>query len=162
MRKTLALGAALTAIAAGSVLTPATAAAPTPTAHVGSVSKVRLIGGHPYVAGTYSCTGKVSHLWVSAKQGKGDLSQEGSGAQARSWFDRTKDNRLTCDGKEHTAVVRLFHRDGGRLVPEPRGRLAWVQFCLLTANSMKDLGGPDSAFSSNMHYRHVIRPGGSS
>jgi len=151
------LGLVAAGLGATGLVAPSASAAPAPTAEVISVSKVRLIDGKPFIAGTYRCTGKLSHLWVSAKQGRGDLSQEGSGADARAWWDRTKDNRVKCDGRKHTTLVRLWRRDdSGRLRPEPRGRLAWVQFCLLTANTPEDLG-EGGAFASNMHWRHVIR-----
>ena len=159
MRNTLALGIVTAALSASGLVAPAATAAVAPTAEVLSVSKVRLIDGKPYVAGTYRCTGKLSHLWVSAKQGKGDLSQEGSGVQSRAWWDKTKDNRLKCDGAWHTALVQLYRavEDTGRLRPEPEGGLAWVQFCLAAGNTPEQMDEGSGGFASNMHWRHVIR-----
>jgi hypothetical protein len=126
----------------------------TPTARVISVSKVYLVDGRPMVTGTYKCTGRLSHLWVSAKQGRGNLAQEGSGAIARSWYQRTWDNKVNCNGKRHTAIFRLRPTgDTGRLRD---GRRAWVQFCLLTANRPDGFEeGGNSSFASNMRYRRV-------
>jgi hypothetical protein len=148
--------------AAGTVVaTPAEAAAPTLSAQVVSVSKVHLIGRRPYVAGSYSCTGTYTHLWVSAKQGKGDLTEEGSGRHARAWWERTKDQKLNCDGDVHTIVVRLRRTQQtahtGRLIPEPRGRKAYVQFCLVIGNQPDLSDAFPDGFSSDMHYRSVIR-----
>jgi hypothetical protein len=162
MAHTWARWTAAAVVAAGGVVMPsAEAAAPAPSATVVSVSKVHLVNGKPFVAGTYSCTGKLSHLWVSAKQGRGNLAVEGSGAKARAWWERTRDNKLNCDGNEHTVLVRLHRTDKaahtGRLIPEPRGRRAWVQFCIVTGNNVDDLNEGTGGFDSSMKYRHVIR-----
>ena len=158
MRQKMATVAALTALVFGGMGgAPADAVnqkAVKPTATVVSVSKVYLVDGRPMVAGTYRCTGRLSHLWVSAKQGKGDLTQEGSGAKARSWYQRTWDNTVQCDGKQHTRLFRMDPTgDTGRVHAKRR---AYVQFCLLTANRRAGFAeGGNAAFASNMRYRAV-------
>ena len=154
MRRQFTLGAAAAVLAAGGLVPGAAQAgevAP-PSADVIRMSKVYLLNGVPTVTGIYSCTGPTSHLWVSAKQGRGDLSQEGSGALARAWWQRTYDNRLDCDGQSHTFTARLKPTgDTGKLIPRGKGgRKAWVQFCLATDES-------DAGFDSIMRWRGVRR-----
>jgi hypothetical protein len=163
--KRMAVAAAAGALAL-TMITPTQAAvaaagkaAVKPTAEVISVSKVYLVNGTPMVAGTYKCTGRLSHLWVSAKQGKGDLTKEGSGAKARSWYQRTYDNVVDCDGQRHSRLFKMAPTgDTGRVRP---ARRAYVQFCLLTANSRGGFEeGGNSSFASNMKYRNVqVLPG---
>jgi hypothetical protein len=153
MRKKFTLVAAATVLAAGGLVTaPAQAGETAPSANVIRMSKVHLVDGVPTVTGVYSCTGPTSHLWVSAKQGRGDLSQEGSGADARAWWQRTYDNRLKCNGQEHTFTARLRPTgDTGDLIPTGKGgRDAWVQFCLATDES-------DAGFDSIMQWRGIRR-----
>jgi hypothetical protein len=146
-------------LALGSTGAPAeaeTVKAPVPTAQVISVSKVYLVKGQPLVSGTYRCTGRLSHLWVSSKQGKGDLTQEGSGAMSRSWYQRTWDNKLQCDGMRHTRIFRLEPTGNtGRVRAAHR---SYVQFCLLTGNKPADFEeGGSSSFSSSQRYRDVTK-----
>lgn len=154
MRKAVALAGALAALAAGATGTPADAGKTAPSAETISVSRVYLDDGRPMVAGTYRCTGRLSHLWVSVKQGAGDLTQEGSGAESRSWYQRTWDNKINCDGKRHTRVFALDPTgDTGRV---RAGNRAYVQFCLLTANRPKGFEeGGNSSFDSIQRYRTV-------
>ncbi len=159
MRMRMAMTAAVATLAVGGFGAPAVASEvrpAAPSADVVSVSRVYLDDGRPMVAGTYRCTGRLTHLWVSVKQGGRNLDQEGSGAKARSWYQRSWDNkRVRCDGREHTEVYRLRPTGGdtGRL---RAGRRAYVQFCLLTANRPSGFGeGGNSSFASNMRYRRV-------
>ena len=157
MKHTFALGVAATAAIASSLtVAPAHAGGQSqPTAEVISVGKVQLIDGKPFVAATYRCTGALSHLWVSAKQGGKNLDDEGSGAKARAWWQRTMDNKVVCDDNARTILVRLRPTgDTGMLRPD--GRRAWVQFCLLTANTPEEFEEGGSSFASNMRFRDVI------
>lgn len=154
MRRKFTLAAVATALVTtgGLVPGPAQAGEVAPSSDVIRMSKVFMVKGVPTVTGVYSCIGPMSHLWVSAKQGRGDLSEEGSGAKARAWWQRTHDNKLTCDGKSHTITVRLKPTgDTGKLIPTGKGgRRAWVQFCLATDES-------DAGFDSIMKHRQVRR-----
>ena len=158
MRVRIALTAALATVAVGGFAAPAVGSearvAAAPSAEVVSVSRVYLENGRPMVAGTYRCTGRLTHLWVSVKQGGRDLKAEGSGAEARSWYQRTWDNkRVRCDGREHTELYRL--RPTGDTGKVRAGRRAYVQFCLLTANRASQFEEGGSSFASNMRYRRV-------
>ena len=158
MLRNMFLSAAIVALSVGVTSAPAEARADAraqPTASVISVSKVYLDNGKPMVAATYRCTGRLSHLWVSSKQGPGDLTQEGSGATARSWYQRTWDNtKVVCNGKQQTALFKMRPTgDTGRVRADRR---AYVQFCLLTANRPSGFEeGGNSSFASNMRYRQV-------
>lgn len=161
MQKKLTLAGAMAALVLGTTGAPAadaeTVRPPTPTAKVISVSKVYLVNGQPLVSGTYRCTGRLSHLWVSSKQGKGDLTQEGSGAMARSWYQRTWDNKLKCDGVRHTRIFRLEPTEGGTGRVRAKHR-SYVQFCLLTGNKPADFQeGGSSSFASSQRYRDVTK-----
>jgi len=158
MLRGFVLTVAMAALTVGVTSAPADArpdARERPTASVISVSSVYLVDGKPMVVATYRCTGRLSHLWVSSKQGPGDMTQEGSGALARSWYQRTWDNtKVNCDGKQHTAVFKMGPTgDTGRVRADRR---AYVQFCLLTANRPSGFEeGGNSSFASNMRYRRV-------
>lgn len=156
MRKTMGLAAAaLTTAGFAATATPAMAATPAANAKVVSVSPVELVGTKVLVAGSYNCVGTYHHLWVSAKQGPGDLTQEGSSSIAKSWYDVTLDNtmapetKVICDGKTRTIVVSLLRQKGNL----HKGRV-YVQFCLIAANKAN---GSDGVLSSNMHYRWAHR-----
>jgi hypothetical protein len=161
MLRHLIVAVATAALTVGTTSAPAHAARADaraqPTASVISVSKVYVVDGKPMVAATYRCTGRLSHLWVSAKQGRGDLTEEGSGARARSWYQRTWDNtKVICNGRQHTALFTMRPTgDTGRM---RAGHRAYVQFCLLTANRRSGFEeGGNSSFASNMRYRQVHR-----
>jgi hypothetical protein len=157
MRKAFGLtAAALTTAGFAATATPAMAATPAPSAKVISVSPAELRGDQVYVAGSYRCTGKYHHLWVSVKQGPGDLTQEGSSSIAKSWYDRTYDNTMApdstvkCDGRTHAVLARLLHQKGRQVW---KGRV-YLQFCLLAGNAAN---GSDAVLGSNQHYRQAIR-----
>jgi hypothetical protein len=143
-------GLSASALASGHKAVPA-------SAKVLAVTRVYVqADGTPFVSGTYQCTGKFTHLWVSVKQGKGNLRHEGSGSKSRSWYQNTWDQKLNCDGKTHTRVFTLAPTgDTGKV---RIGHRAYVQFCMVMANHRKDLGPHGHpAFDSNMRYRHVQR-----
>jgi hypothetical protein len=124
------------------------------TAEVVAVSGVYLNNGMPVVSGTYKCKAKFSHLWVSSKQGGGGLRQEGSGETARSWYQRTWDQKLNCDGKKHTRLFTL--QPTGDTGAIHTGHHVYLQFCLVTANKRSALGPKGHpAFDSNMRFRQV-------
>jgi hypothetical protein len=156
MKAQLAVAVAVTALAVGLAGAPAEAQQAQrvkPSAEILGVSRVYVSDGTPMVSGTYKCTGKFSHLWVSSKQGTGNLRHEGSGGKARSWYQRTWDNKLNCNGKRHT---KLFPMDPtGNTGAVRTNRRAYVQFCLLTGNTRQQLRDGSGAFKSNMEYRQV-------
>ena len=145
-----------TVLAAGAVATasaPAQAAPlPPATAKIHAVSPVALPGAQDraMVSATFSCTGRISHLWVSAKQGPGDLTQEGSSSLARAWYQSSLDGVVKCDGRRHTRIVQI-QRVKGDL---KQGR-AYVQVCLVTGNTPEEMQEGSGGFASDMRYRWV-------
>ena len=122
------------------------------TAKIHAVSPVALPGAQDeaLVSATFNCAGRYSHLWVSAEQGPGDPTQEGSSEIARAWYQTSIDNTVTRDGKRHTRIVQL-QRTKGDL---HEGR-AYVQVCLLTADTMADMQEGRGGFASDVRYRWV-------
>jgi|GEM_PF-5125965 len=139
---------------------PASAATPPPSigtvkAYV-TVSPAKPAHGQPeqaFVQATYTCYGgtAANHVWVSVKQGPGDLSTEGSSAKATAWYDAHPDNHV-CNGQPVTTVFTIFqHLDKGPLL----AGTGYLQFCIVPG------GGNDFAHIAikNLNVT-ILRPGG--
>jgi hypothetical protein len=130
---------------------PAAAANPPPTAAPKGIVVVDPTNpNQAYVQATYTCYGGTAngenHLWVSVKQGSGDLSQEGSSSIATAWYDAHPSNR-TCNGKSQTTVFTIFREPGwAQLVPGS----GYMQFCLIPTT------GPPAIVNLTVA---VVRPG---
>lgn len=148
-RKTVAALAVGAATAAQLVaFAPAALAetAPPPAIEVmPGVHEVTLDGDTATATGTYRCQPDVvmTHVWVSLKKAANDLSGEGSGARANSWYDTNvslqgEEPVLTCDGQWHELSVPLGRYPDKQ--PLQAGR-AWLQFCLYAASPSAGFNG---------------------
>ena len=81
-----------------------------------------------YVQARYRCYdgAAANHLWVSVKQGPGDLTGEGSSSVSTAWYDAHPSN-LLCNGKwQGQSFTITQHQGWGQLVTGP----GYLQFCL--------------------------------
>jgi hypothetical protein len=160
------LGAALVSAAAVLTIsaTPATAAAPQPSA---------AFAGH-LVAGpgattvkiTYTCTNTdapISHLYVGVKQGPNVNTEEGSTSASADTFYSTNwksdrgPNALRCDGVQHTQTVVLKRQPGFQAaVPRLHSGPALVQICVYdNVTEFGEHGPVDGGFAASYTMENV-------
>ncbi|WP_121194226.1 hypothetical protein [Motilibacter peucedani] len=134
-RTLLALGAAtlLGAQLAGATSASAASVKPWKAPEVSyTKGNVFAHGDSAEVRAKYRCSPgtEMTHVWVSVKQGPGDLTQEGSSAIAKAYYDTNvagTEPVLTCDGKwKFLTTTVLRHTDKDAL----QAGEAYVQFCL--------------------------------
>jgi hypothetical protein len=140
MNRKHAIAAAAAALATAAVPLAATAEeAPAPPAKTAKfLSNIARDGKTASLRVRYSCdSGSV--LWISAKQAKSRkkdkaLKAEGSSKVSAAWWQSHR-NKITCDGKNHTAKFTLDKVEKGSKGKLRKGQ-AWVQFCVTEGDNL--------------------------
>jgi hypothetical protein len=130
--------AAAAALASAALPLTATAADAPPATTAKFLSKIVRDGKAATLKVRYSCdSGSV--LWISAKQVKSRkkdkaLKAEGSSQISAAWWQSHR-NKITCDGKSHTARFTLDKVEKGSKGKLRTGQ-AWVQFCVTEGKAL--------------------------